>query len=88
MTHYNSLCGQTICITGGLTSFTRQEAISTIRDLGGRVTKKVSRQTDILIVAKASEHLAHPSEKMVKAQQYGTSIMTEKEFMNLVRQAN
>ena len=80
----SNLSGQTVCITGGLTAYTRTEAIQLIRDMGGRVTKKVSRKTDILIVAKSSENTVNPSEKMVRAWEYGTEIWTEKRFMKAI----
>ena len=55
MTHITSLSGQTVCITGSLTGYTRSEATALLRNLGCRVTKKVSRVTDILIIANTYE---------------------------------
>lgn len=78
-----SLSGQTVCITGSLTGFTRSEATALLRSMGCRVTKKVSRVTDILIIANTYE----TTEKMILAKQYGTRIMKEKELMQLLKSA-
>lgn len=83
MTSMSSLCGQTVCITGSLTGFTRSEATALLRKLGCRVTKKVSRVTDILIIANTYE----TTEKMILARQYGTRIMKEKELLQLLKSA-
>ena len=83
MTHITSLSGQAICITGSLTGFTRSEATSLLRSMGCRVTKKVSRVTDILIIANTYE----TTEKMILAKQYGTRIMKEKELLQLLKSA-
>lgn len=83
MAHINSLSGQTVCITGSLTGFTRSEATALLRKLGCRVTKKVSRVTDILIIANTYE----TTEKMILARQYGTRIMKEKELLQLLKSA-
>lgn len=77
------LSGQTVCITGSLTGYTRQEATALLRSLGCRVTKKVSRVTDILIIANTYE----TTEKMILARQYGTEIMKEREFLQLIKSA-
>lgn len=83
MTPINSLSGQTVCITGSLTGYTRSEATALLRSLGCRVTKKVSRVTDILIIANTYE----TTEKMILARQYGTEIMKEREFLQLIKSA-
>ena len=79
----SSLSGQTVCITGSLTGYTRQEATAILRNLGCRVTKKVSRVTDILIIANTYE----TTEKMILAKQYGTRIMKEKELLQILKSA-
>lgn len=81
MSRHDTLSGQTICITGGLSEYTRQEASQILRNLGGRVTKKVSRKTDVLIIGSTYNH----TEKMSKAEEYGTKVWTEKDFMRIVR---
>ena len=75
------LSGQTVFITVILTGFTRSEATALLRSLGCRVTKKVSRVTDILIIANTYE----TTEKMILARQYGTRIMKEHEFLQLIK---
>lgn len=77
------LSGQTVCITGSLTGFTRSEATALLRSMGCRVTKKVSRVTDILIIANTYE----TTEKMILARQYGTRIMKENELLQLLKSA-
>jgi DNA ligase (NAD+) len=73
------LVGQEFVITGRLESLTRAEAEAMIRGLGGVVGSSVTRKTTYLVVG------AEPGSKLAKAQDVGTSILTEEEFLRLLR---
>ena len=72
------LAGQTFVLTGGLDTFTRDEARQIIEDLGGRVTSSVSKKTDYVIVGK------DPGSKYDNALNLGVKTLNEEEFKNLI----
>ena len=72
------LAGQTFVLTGGLDTFTRDEARQIIEDLGGRVTSTVSKKTDYVIVGK------DPGSKYDNAIKLGVKTLNEEEFQNLI----
>jgi DNA ligase (NAD+) len=67
-------------ITGRLEVFTRMEAATQIKALGGSVKDNVSMKTTYLVAG------ADPGSKFARAQTLGTNILTEEEFLNLLRQ--
>ncbi|MFH1551856.1 MAG: NAD-dependent DNA ligase LigA [bacterium] len=69
---------QTFVLTGELDKFTRDEAKSRIRDLGGDISSSVSKDTDFLIVGK------EPGLKYDKATKLGVRIVNEKEFLKMI----
>ena len=73
------LAGQTFVISGSLAAFSRPEAEARIRSLGGATGSSVTRSTDYLITGE------RPGSKLAKAQQYGTTILSDEEFMALLR---
>jgi len=72
------LSGKTFVLTGGLDSFTRDEARKIIEDLGGRVSSSVSRNTDFVVVGK------DPGSKYDKALKLGVKTINEEEFKKLI----
>jgi len=72
------LAGKTFVITGGLESMTREQAEQKIRDLGGRASSSVSKETDFLVVG------TDPGSKAEKAKKMGIDIIGEKEFSNML----
>jgi DNA ligase (NAD+) len=66
--------GKTFVLTGGLDSFTRDEARKLIEDLGGRVSSSVSKKTDFVVVGK------DPGSKYDNALKLGVKTISEDEF--------
>jgi len=77
-TQSNKLDGQTFVLTGTLVSLTRDEAKSIIRQLGGKVTSSVSKNTDYVVVG------AEPGSKAAEANRLGVKTLDEKAFQKLV----
>ncbi len=73
--------GKTLVVTGTLTQFTREEIKNLIKQLGGRASARVSRNTDYLIAGEKA------GSKLTKAEQLGVKILSEAEFRNLIDQS-
>ncbi|MBE0433856.1 NAD-dependent DNA ligase LigA, partial [candidate division WOR-3 bacterium] len=74
-----TLAGKTFVFTGELRRMSRREAHELVRDLGGRASSSVSRRTDYVV--KGTE----PGSKLQEALKLGIVIITEDEFLKLVR---
>ncbi len=70
--------GKTFVLTGGLDSFTRDEARKIIEDMGGRVASSVSKKTDFVIVGK------DPGSKYDKALRLGIKTLNEDDFKKVI----
>ena len=84
----NILANLTFCITGQLTSLSREEATEYIKILGGRVTTGVSGKTSYLVAGETLEDGRQVKEgkKYKKAQELNTSILNgEEEMYGLVK---
>jgi DNA ligase (NAD+) len=68
------LAGETLVITGTLSSMTRDEARDAARAAGATVTDSVSKKTTLLVVG------AEAGSKLRKAQELGITIIDEDEF--------
>ncbi len=75
----SKLKGLTFALTGTLKSVTREKAGQTIRQLGGEVSGSVSKKIDFLIIGK------DPGSKRERARELGIKIISEKEFLNMVK---
>jgi len=73
------LSGQSFVTTGTLSGMSRTEAEARIRSLGGTASSSVTKATDYLVVGES------PGSKIEKAQKYGTKVLSEKEFVALLR---
>ncbi len=71
--------GLSFCFTGKLDSMSRKEAEELVREHGGKAKSSVNRGLSYL-VTNSTEKTA----KFVKAQEQGTKIITEKEFLELL----
>lgn len=73
------LQGKNFVITGVLESMIRDEAKSKIKESGGRVSESVTKKTDYLVAGE------EPGLKLEKAGKLGVKIISEKEFLELLR---
>ena len=72
------LAGQTFVVTGTLVSFSRTDAQSRIKDLGGKLTSSVTKNTDYLVVG------GSPGSKLAAAERLGTKVMNEETFIEFL----
>jgi DNA ligase (NAD+) len=71
--------GLTIVFTGSLESFTRTEAKEIVERLGGIATSSVSSNTDYVVAGPGA------GSKLQKAKELGIDILTENEFLEMVK---
>jgi DNA ligase (NAD+) len=72
------LAGQTFVVTGTLAGFSRTEAQSRIKDLGGKVTSSVTKNTDYVVVGES------PGSKLAAAERLGTQVLDEENFIEFL----
>lgn len=71
--------GKSFVLTGTLSSMSREEAKEKIISLGGTVLSAVSKNTDFVVVGE------NPGSKFDKAQKLGIQILTEEEFLKMIK---
>lgn len=71
--------GKTIVLTGALSRFTREEATEKIELLGGKAAGSVSKKTSFVVAGE------NAGSKARKAAELGIPILTEDEFLELLR---
>ncbi len=76
----NPFNGKTLCVTGKLFNFTRDSINAKIAELGAKAAGSVSKNTDYLITNEASG-----SSKYKKAVELNIPIITEEEFLRMIR---
>lgn len=76
----SNLSGYHICVTGKLEHFSRKEIEQLIKDLGAIVDSNVTSKTNYLVTNTPESG----SSKNINAKKYGTQIITEEEFKNLI----
>ncbi len=74
------LAGKTYVLTGALTSMSRDEAKEKLRSLGADVSGSVSKKTTAVISGEES------GSKLDKARELGVAVLTEAEFLRMIRQ--
>ena len=72
--------GVTFVLTGALSRFTREEATEQIENLGGKVSGSVSKKTKFVVVGE------NAGSKERKARELGIQILTEDEFLDMIRE--
>ena len=75
----NKLQGKSFVVTGSLEQMTRDEAHKKIAQFGGAVSSSVTSKTDYLVCGE------DPGSKLEKAKKFGTKILSEKEFLDLIK---
>jgi DNA ligase (NAD+) len=73
------IAGKTIVFTGTLSAMTRQEAEARAEALGAKVTKSVSKKTDMLVVG------ADAGSKAARAAELGVRVLDEAEWLAIAR---
>lgn len=71
--------GKTFVLTGALTKFTRDEATEKIEGFGGKAAGSVSKKTSYVVVGE------NAGSKERKARELGIPILSEEEFMELIK---
>ena len=71
--------GKTIVLTGTLSSMGRKEATALLEDLGAKVTGSVSKATDYVIAGEEA------GSKLDKANALGVRVLSEDEFLSLIK---
>jgi DNA ligase (NAD+) len=71
--------GKKFVFTGILNRMTRDEAKNKIRMLGGDISSSVSKETDFVVCGSS------PGSKKEKAQKLGVKIISEKEFLKIIK---
>lgn len=79
VTTSGKLAGKKIVVTGALETMGRDEAAAKIRALGGTFQTSVGKDTDYLVTGGKVG-----GSKLKKAEQYGTKIINEQEFLALL----
>ncbi len=74
------LKGKTFVFTGEMTAMAREDAQALVRKLGGQPSSSVSKKTDFVVAG------SNPGSKYGKAQKLGVKIVSEKEFLRLVKE--
>ncbi len=73
------LAGKKFVFTGSLMHFSRQEAKNLVERLGARAISSISKSVDYVVAGK------NPGSKYERAQQLGVRILSEEEFMELIK---
>ena len=70
---------QSIVLTGKLEKFTREQASEAIEKLGGNASSSVTKKTSFVVAGTAA------GSKLQKANQLGIKVLTEDEFIDLIK---
>jgi DNA ligase (NAD+) len=73
------LAGKAFVLTGTLTSLSRKEAEAKVLALSGKVSGSVSKKTDFVVAGEEA------GSKLDKAQQLGVKIISEQEFLEMIK---
>ena len=73
------LKGKTIVVTGTLPTLSRDAAEKLITDNGGKAASSVSKKTSYVLAGEKA------GSKLDKANQLGISVITEEEFLNMIK---
>lgn len=71
--------GKTFVLTGTLTNFTRDDASAIIEKFGGKTSGSVSKKTSYVLAGEEA------GSKLTKAESLGVTIISEEEFMQMIK---
>ncbi|MGX7068458.1 NAD-dependent DNA ligase LigA [Gemella bergeri] len=71
---------KTVVLTGKLISLTRNEAKESLERLGAKVTGSVTKNTDLVVAGEKA------GSKLKKAKELNISVISEEEFINLIKE--
>lgn len=75
----NRFEGKTFVLTGSLEKYTRGEASNIIEKMGGKTSSTVSKKTDYVLAGEEA------GSKLIKAQNLGVKVITEGEFIEMIK---
>jgi DNA ligase (NAD+) len=75
----SQISGKSFVFTGTLEEIGRDEAKNVVKEHGGSTSSSVSKEIDFVVVG------VNPGSKAAKATSLGVSILSEKEFLNLLK---
>jgi DNA ligase (NAD+) len=75
-----SFSGKTFVLTGSMAAYSREEAKSLIESLGGHVSGSVSKKTDYVVAGE------DPGSKLEKAMSLGVTVLSEDDFVALLKE--
>lgn len=76
------LTNKNVCVTGKLTIYTnRDELVEDLESHGGKFVKSVTKNTDYLV----NNNAESASSKNIKAKKLGIPIISEEEFVYMIR---
>ncbi|HAD82348.1 MAG: DNA ligase (NAD(+)) LigA [Candidatus Edwardsbacteria bacterium RIFOXYD12_FULL_50_11] len=77
--HGGAFSGMTVVLTGGLESYTREQAAELIISQGGNIGSAVSKKTSLVLAG------SEPGSKYDKARALGVTVIDEREFIRMVK---
>ena len=75
----NRFDGKVFVLTGSLEKYSREEASDIIEKFGGKTSSSVSKKTSYVLAGEEA------GSKLVKAQNLGITILTEQEFIDMIK---
>jgi len=72
------LLGKVFALTGTLEKLSRDKAKERIKELGGKVSENINKNTDFLVLG------GNPGSKLAKAKKLNIKILKEKDFLSLI----
>ncbi len=78
----SALAGKSFVLTGSLSQLNRDQAARLLQELGAIVHSSVSQKTDYVVVGK------DPGSKLTRAKALGLKLLTENQFLALLKRAN
>ena len=75
----NRFEGMIFVLTGGLENYSRKEAEEIIENFGGKTSSSVSKKTSYVLAGEDS------GSKLTKAQSLGVTVITEQDFINMIK---